>query len=299
MSGLFTDEQLTEMAARVRAKAAMPPPPSTPPPAPSAPEFAYRARPAYLWNRRAHQSRENFCLEQEPLMPVTEDPEIEDGDVDDSPGEIPKSKVSSTTLCVCNHPKKDHHCTPEPHVADGDCAYYCVTSHCDVFSYRNGVSAPCDCQYFRVSETDALKFTKPRVGPHDLCAACGHFKISHCIKAKPGKVHRLKPGELAYRILQKDDGGSYGCRHFDLENPNCQCDSTGCSATPDGKNFCDCPALKNPWLVRKARVASGKPRNKKPAGASPEVAATPSTSESALASESVKPPRTRKRKLLL
>ena len=303
MTYLFTDEQLAIMAEQVRQLKAVPPPPptppvppppTTPPPAPSAPEFAYRARPAYLWNRRAHQSRENFCLEPEPLMPVTENPEIEDGDVDDNPGEIPKSKVSSTTLCVCNHPKKDHHTAPEPHVADDDHAFYCITAHCAVYSRKDGISAPCDCQYFRVAETDPSKFTKPRVGPYDRCGnpACGHWRRDHCTASKPGKVNRLKPGEMAIRSLQKADGTWYGCKHFSLTDPLCQCTSTSCSHTSDGKEFCSCEKFANPWLVRKTRVPSGKPRARKPVAMSPAVAATGTTTETVLA----KAHRTRKKK---
>lgn len=200
-------------------------------------------------------------FEYKPVAPNAEpDPEIEEVDGDD--GEAPKSKVSSTTPCVCGHPRKDHHTTPESHGSDN--AFYCITAHCAVFSYRDGISAPCDCGHFRTNETDAPKFTRPCVGPYDLCGnpACGHFKISHCTASKPGKVNRLEPGEMAYRILQKDDGGSYGCRHFDPANPSCQCNSTGCSATVDGKNFCDCEKFVNPWLVRKTRVAA-KPRKKR------------------------------------
>jgi hypothetical protein len=231
------------------------------------------------------------------VTPTVEDhPEIEDAQPEDSnDSETPKAKVSSTTPCVCGHPRKDHHTTPESH--DSDHAFYCILPHCAVFAYRDGVSAPCDCVHFRVNETDAPKFTKPRVGPYDLCGnpACCHFKISHCTKAKPGKVNRLKPGELAYRIMTAP-GMSYGCRHFDPANPSCQCDSTGCSATPDGQNFCECLAFQNPWSVRKTRGASGKTRNRKSLDASPAVAATDSTPESVLAGEPVKPRRSRKKK---
>ncbi len=265
-------------------------------PAPSAPGVIYQPRTPEQWEKRANQSWQSnrTFRPPKPVTPRVEpDPEIGDAEPEDGDDfETPKSKVSSTTPCVCGHPRKDHHTTPEPHVADGDCAYYCVTSHCDVFSYRNGVSAPCDCQYFRVSETDALKFTKPRVGPHDLCAACGHFKISHCIKAKPGKVHRLKPGEMAFRIMTAPSGMAYGCRHFDPANPNCQCDSTGCSATPDDKNLCECLAFQNPWSVRKTKATVRKRAPRKPVAGSLTVAATGSTSESVPA----KPRQSRKKK---
>jgi hypothetical protein len=250
---------------QAQAAKAAPLPPVPPPPAPaSAPGFTYKPRTQEQWQKRidqSWQSNRTFRPKPEPVTPIIEDREIEDGDSDDDSGESPKAKVSSTTPCVCGHPRKDHHTTPESHDTVDGHAFYCVTAHCAVFSYRDGISAPCDCQYFRVAETDALKFTKPRVGPYDLCAGCGHFKISHCTKAKPGKVNRLKPGELAYRILQAD-GMSYGCRHFDLANPSCQCDSTGCSATPDGKNFCDCEKFVNPWLRPNKRVAA-KPRKKR------------------------------------
>ncbi len=227
--------------------------------------FEYKPRTVEQWQKRidqSWQSNRTFRPRPEPLRPrVESDPEIGDAEPEDGDdSETPKSKVSSTTPCLCGHPRKDHHTTPESHGSDH--AFYCITAHCAVFSYRDGVSAPCDCGHFRTNETDAPKFTKPRVGPHDLCAGCGHFKISHCTKTKPGKADRLKPGEMTYRILQKADGTSYGCRHFDLENPKCQCDSTGCSATPDGKKFCECLAFQNPWLVRKTRVAA-KPRKKR------------------------------------
>jgi hypothetical protein len=264
MSYLFTEAELAAMAARyaqrqVKQQAPTPPPP-TPPPG-----FVYQPRTPEQWEKRINQSwqsNRSFRPKPTPMTPVTEDSEIEDSCDNDDSGETPKSKVSSTTPCLCGHPRKDHHTTPESHGSDN--AFYCITAHCAVFAYKDGISAPCDCQYFRVAETDAPKFTKPRVGPYDLCGnpACGHFKISHCTASKPGKINRLKPGELAYRILQKDDGGSYGCRHFDLANPNCQCSSTGCSATPDGQNLCECEKFVNPWLVRKTRVAAT-PRKKR------------------------------------
>ena len=274
--------------------------PPTPPPATPPPGFKYVPRTQAQWQKRIDQTWQSnrTFRPPKPVAPVVEpDPEIGDAEPEDGDDfETPKSKVSSTTPCVCGHPRKDHHTTPESHVADGDCAYYCVTSHCGVFSYRDGVSAPCDCQHFRANETDAPKFTKPRVGPYDLCANCGHFKTSHCTKAKPGKAGRLKPGEMAYRILQKDDGGSYGCRHFDLANPNCQCDSTGCSATADGVNFCECKKFVNPWLTPKKRVASGKSHNRKPVAAALVVAVTDSTSETVLGDAPAKVRKPRKKK---
>ncbi len=167
MSDLFSDEELRAAAARVRAKAEIPPPPSTPLPT----SFVYRPRTAAQWQRRIDQDRwSNHTFVPKP-EPIIEDPEIENDCDDDDSDESPKAKVSSTTPCIdCAHPKKDHHTTPQPHMVDGEHAYYCVTSHCAVFSYRDGISAPCDCQRFRASETDMPKFTKPRVGPYDLCA---------------------------------------------------------------------------------------------------------------------------------
>jgi hypothetical protein len=249
--------------------------------------FEYKPRTVEQWQKRIDQnpwSNRTFRPRPEPVAPIIEDPEIEDaGPEDGDDSETPKAKVSSTTPCLCGHPRKDHHTTPESH--DSDNAYYCITAHCDVFSYRDGVSAPCDCQYFRVAETDAPKFTKPRVGPYDLCATCGHFKNAHCSKKKPGAVARLEPGEMAYRMMRKADGTAYGCKHFSLTDPLCQCDSTSCSATDDGKEFCRCEKFVNPWIVQKTRV-------RKATVASPVVSATYGTSGTVPA----KPRRSRKRK---
>jgi|SRR5208282_2890852 len=268
---IISDAELAASRVRYAQRQVKQSAPSAPPPT-LPPGFVYQPRTQAQWHRRAHQSKENYTT---PVM-VEPDPVIEDDGEDTEGGEL-KSKVSSTTLCLCEHPKKDHHCTPESHGSDH--AYYCITSHCAVYSFKDGVSAPCDCRHFRVNETDASKFTKPRAGPYDLCATCGHFKILHCTKAKPGKVDRLKPGELAYRIMTAPSGMSYGCKHFSLTDSACQCISTSCSASPDGKNFCECEAFQNPWSVRKTRVPRKKKATAEPVDASPAVAATDSTPE--------------------
>src|SRR5208337_4998472 len=175
-----------------------------------------------------------------------------------------------------------------------------ITSHCSVFAYKDGKHAPCTCQHFRVTETDTPKLTRARVGPYDRCAnpACGHWKTDHCTKAKPGKAGRLKPGELAYHILSKADGtGSYPCKHFSLTDAACQCDSTSCSATADGVNFCECEKFVNPWLTPKTKATARKRGpSRKPAAVSLAVGMTDSTPETALAGEPVKPRKSRKKK---
>jgi hypothetical protein len=295
MTYLIPDDELAAMAARVLAKATSPPPPSPP-----APKFEYRPRTQAQWQKRIDQnpwSNRHFRPKPEPARPPVEpdlidDPEIDDRDNEDS-GETPKGKVSSTTPCLCGHPRKDHHVTPEPHTVDGENAYYCVLPHCAVFSYRDGVSAPCDCPYFRVNETDAPKFTRPRVGPYDLCANCGHFKHSHCIaKKKPLTVARFNAGESGTRTLRKANGDGYGCKHTSLTDCFAVCTSSSCSATDDGEEYCKCEKFVNPWLVRKTRVASGKKRATVSQDASPAVALTDGTSETAPA----KPRRSRKKK---
>ncbi len=287
---LISPEKLAAAAARVAAKVA------PPPPAPA---------PGYVYVPRTREQRmdqdwtDNRTFRPpKPVAPIIEDPEIEDDLDNDDTGELPKSKVSSTIACLCGHPRGDHHTAPEPHVADHDFSYYCILSHCSVYSRKDGISAPCDCQYFRVAETDPPKFTKPRVGPYDRCGnpACGHWKRDHCTASKPGKVNRLKPGEMAIRSLQKADGTWYGCKHFSLTDPLCQCTSTSCSHTSDGKEFCSCEKFANPWLVRKTRVPSGKPRNRKPVAASLVVAATLSTSETLPGDAPVKVRKPRKKK---
>ena len=182
--------------------------------APAPTTFTYKPRTLAQHDARERQTlRSSFGV---PLEPVLDAPEIEAAD-EDGDSESPKSKIGPNTLCLdCGHRRSDHHITPEPHVADGDHAFYCVTSHCDVYSYKDGVHKACDCQHFRANETDAPKLTRPRVGDYDRCAnpACGHWKIDHCVKKRPGAVNRLKPGELAYKILSKRDGLTYPCKHF-------------------------------------------------------------------------------------
>jgi len=259
--------------------------------------FTYRPRTPAQHNARERQTwRSSFGV---PIEPVLDDPEIEDVD-ENGDGESPKSKVGPNTPCLCGHKRSDHHLTPEPHTVDGEYDYYCIAAHCSVWAFKDGKHEPCTCPHFRAHETDVPKLTRPRVGPYDRCAnpACGHWKIDHCTKKKPGAVNRLKPGELAYRILQKVPGTSYGCKHFSLTDNACQCDSTSCSATPD-KKFCECEKFVNPLLVRKTRVASKKPRAGKPVAASLAVAATDSTPESVLADSPARPRRTRKKKALL
>jgi hypothetical protein len=228
-------------------------------PAPAA--FDYKPRTLAQHDARERQTlRSSFGV---PVERVLDDPEIEGGGEDT--GESPKSKTGPNTLCTdCGHKHSDHHITPEPHVADDDHTFYCVTSHCDVYSYKDGVHKPCDCQHFRALETDAPKLTRPRVGNYDRCAnpTCGHWKINHCTKAKPGKVARLKPGESAYKILSKSDGTAYPCKHFSLADPACQCTSTSCAATADGKTFCNCEKFISPLLRTRAKApkSPAKPR---------------------------------------
>lgn len=227
--------------------------------------FEYKPRTPAQFEARQRQSPFRYAAPSKPAPVVVEPDDAEPEQLDDATGEGPKAKVSTTTPCVdCSHARKDHHITPEPHVADGDHAFYCVTSHCDVYSYKDGVHKPCECQHFRAQETDAPKLTRPRVGDYDRCAnpACGHWKIDHCTRAKPGKAARLKPGESAYKILSKTDGLTYPCKHFSLTDPACQCTSTSCAATEDGKEFCACEKFISPLLRTRAKApeSPAKPR---------------------------------------
>ena len=120
-------------------------------------------------------------------------------------------------------------------------------AQCAHVDYRSGAGVPCPCNAFRATAEAEIKLTKPAVSDHDLCQACGHFKIDHCSKAKPGKVKRLKPGELAYRLLQAPDGTAHPCKHFSLSDPLCQCDSTSCSHSDDGLSFCICEKFISPF----------------------------------------------------
>ena len=98
-------------------------------------------------------------------------------------------------------------------------------------------------------------------------------------------MNRLKRGELAYKILIKPDGVAYGCKHFSLDDPACQCTSTSCSATENGQDFCGCEKFLNPLLKPKPPKPEkpAKPRKKKalaePVAAPRAVAATDSASE--------------------
>lgn len=255
--------------------------------------FTYRPR-----TPAQHNTRERQTWRSSLGVAVESDPEIEDVD-EDSAGQSPKSKVGPNTPCIdCGCPRQSHHISPEPHTIDGEHAFYCVTTHCAAMKWVDGHHVDCDCPRFRAHETDVPKFTRPRVGPYDRCAnpACGHWKIDHCTKKKPGAVNRLKPGELAYRILQKAAGLSYGCKHFSLTNDACQCDSTSCAATPDSKNFCECEKFINPWLKPKTKTATRKRTPRKPAVVSLAVAATEGIPENVLAGEPVRPRKSRKKK---
>ncbi len=236
-------------------------------PAPAPATFTYKPRTPMQHNARERQTwRSSFGV---PIERVLDDPEIEDGE--DGDGESPKSKVGPNTPCIdCGHKRSDHHTTPEPHFADGEWNYYCITAHCAIFSYKDGLSEPCNCLHFRAHETDVPKFTRPHVGDYDRCAnlACGHWKIDHCTKKKPGAVSRLKPGETAYRILSKPDGMAYGCKHFSPTDTACQCNSTSCAATEDGKEFCACEKFISPLLRARAKTpkAPAEPRAARKAG---------------------------------
>lgn len=236
-------------------------------PAPSA--LAYPSRSAQQWERcirQNYKSNSAFRPKLEPLPSTIEDDAIEaieQEDGDNSTGKTPK--VGPNTLCVdCGHKRSDHHVTPEAHTVDGEHAYYCLTAHCSAFTFKDGEHKPCTCPHFRAHETDAPTLTRPRVGDYDRCAnpACGHWKIDHCTKAKPGKAARLKPGESAYKILSKADGLTYPCKHFSLTDSACQCTSTSCAATDDGKEFCACEKFISPLLRTrvKAPKSPAKPR---------------------------------------
>lgn len=219
--------------------------------------FEYTPRTLAQFEARWHQSQFRYVAPSKPAPVVGAPDDAEPEELDDATGESPKARVSTTTPCVdCSHARKDHHITPEPHMHDGEHNYYCITAHCSAFCLKDGRHKLCSCHHFRALETDAPKLTRPRVGDYDRCAnpACGHWKISHCTKAKPGKALRLKPGELAYRILQKPNGTSYGCKHFSPDDPDCQCDSTSCSHTDDGKEFCGCEKFVSPFARLRSKA---------------------------------------------
>jgi hypothetical protein len=217
--------------------------------------FEYRERTPQQWANRQNQSlHSSFGVADEPK------------ESEAKAEKKPKAKaVTGNTLCDCGHPRDCHR---QPRLAHPP-----LTPSTDM---PCEVNVGCDCQQFSIGG----KPFRPRIAISEwtLCAACQHPRHQHCTKRKPGLIQRLEPGEMAYRILQKADGTSYGCRHFDSENPNCQCDSTGCSASPDGKNFCDCEKFVNPWLTPKTKVTGEKSRNRKPVAASPMAVATASTS---------------------
>jgi len=245
-------------------------PPATgflaPPPAPG---FVYHERSPQQWHRRIHQSLHVADEPKEPQAPVEKKPKAK--------------AVTGNTLCDCGHPRDCHR---QPRLAHPPLEPS-TDMPCEV-------NVGCACPQFSVSG----KPFRPRIAISEwtLCQSCGHARRWHCTKRKPGLVNRLEPGESAYRILQKADGTSYGCRHFDPENPNCQCDSTGCSASLDDKNFCECLAFQNPWLVRKTRVATKKRAPRKAAVASLASAATESTLENVLDDLTKRPRKKRAKK---
>lgn len=259
MSLLFSDEELAAMAARVRqyntaktppTSPSSPPPPPPPPPASAPAGFKYRPRTFAQWEKRAHQDWKS----NNTFRPPRVEPEPEDvGGEEEGDGETLKSKVGPNTPCsACGHPKDVHR---QPH-ADHPPLLPSNDMPCES-------SSGCMCPQFAV---DGQPY-RPRIATSEwsLCASCGHWRGDHCTKKKPGLVQRLKPREVAFKMMEKADGTSYGCRHFDPANPNCQCDSTGCSATIDGISFCECEKFLNPWLTPKKRTVA-KPRKKKSAG---------------------------------
>jgi hypothetical protein len=240
--------------------------------------FTYKPRTPEQWARRAHQAVDsNFSLAPEPLKTKGVEsyeghPEPQDG-VHDGPSEFPKAKVTAATLCLCGHARSDHHTRPVSHTVDGEHDYYCIVSHCAVYAYTDGISAPCSCMHFQASATDKLKLTRPIVGDYDRCAnpECGHWKISHCtVRRKKLNAFQIDRGELGYRVCLKPDGTAYGCKHFSLEDSARQCNSTSCSATEDGKDYCRCEKFVSPLARTRAKSpgtpkAPRKPRKEKTA----------------------------------
>jgi len=190
---------------------------------------------------------------------------------------------------ICKH-------TREQHIWDTDATPHCGVDGCSCSFFhgphscnkRTHPSLLCPQYKQTQPEPDA-----PTVDDYDRCAnpACQHWKRDHCTKHKPGMVNRLKRGELAYKILIKPDGVAYGCKHFSLDDPACQCTSTSCSATENGQDFCGCEKFLNPLLKPKPEKPA-KPRKKKalaePVAVPPAVVATDSASETAVSNEPAK-----------
>jgi hypothetical protein len=266
MSLLFSDEELAAMAVRYAQRQVKQSPP-TPPPPTLPPGFVYAPRSQAQWHRRAHQSRENFLLEPEPLKPTRA-----------------KAKaLVENSPCTCGHPYGNHdrsHPSYPPlkeTFAAGDCSL--ITTPCRV-------NTGCDCWNFVDAETGkAAKLKRPQVLPHVLCKKCGHAREDHCTSHKATKIR--KPGEWEGF---KRDGLAAACQHTTMAVWY-RCNSTSCAAAV-GEEFCPCVKFVSPLTLPKVTPASRKKRATVCQGASPEVAATNSITEPVPA----KPRRTRKKK---
>jgi hypothetical protein len=274
MTYLFTDAELAAMAERIRQRqvkqqAPTPPPPTLPP------GFTYKPRTPEQWEKRINQSWQS----NRSFRPRRGVANFEPLKESKSKSRLPA--ITGSTPCVCGHCRDSHE--------------YPLPAHPPLpatLSTRCVVNTGCECPAF--CPTDR-KPTIPRapVGPYTPCKSCGHGRNQHCTKHKPGAVARLKsPSDVAYKILRKPDGTSYGCKHFSLTDSACQCNSTGCSATPDGQNFCGCEKFVNSSLTPKKRVVTQKSRATVSQDASPAVAVTFGTSETVPA----KPRKSRKKK---
>ncbi len=197
-----------------------------------------KSRVAQEWAQRAEQAKQSI----ETTAPAVAD------------AGTPGKKVSGRTVCLCGH-KRTGHCTGNPKLHENG---WCRFEHCECSTWDGKEMRPCACAAFQAFEGAPVKQKHPKADDWTKCQSCGHRKADHCTKAKPGKAARLKSGEMAYRILSTPDGTSYGCKHFDPANPACQCDSTSCSHTADGKTFCPCERYVNPLARPRAKAA--KPR---------------------------------------
>ncbi len=233
--------------------------------------FKYTARTKTQWRARTDQTLESpLPIETKPVIPAVET-EIES----DDDGVTAKTKVSGKTVCDCGH-WRSVHCLGNPrwHTPEGKPFFWCITEHC-----LAGGAVACECEAFRTSHNQIPKIKRHKAHDYTPCAdpACGHWKIDHCIKQKPGKAQRIEAHELAYRIVSRPDGTAYGCKHFDPENSACQCDSTSCSATADDKDFCTCERFKTPFAKPKPASQAKARKNKRNVEVQLKLWKTPAT----------------------
>jgi hypothetical protein len=220
------------------------------------PPFEYKPRSKCSWLIRAGQQADSVLVPakvsiREPEPPARA-PEKELSEQEEFSKSSVVPKITMGTLCVCGHPRGDHHTDPKFHwpMEDGAFGQFtCITEHCTCGIRVIGENRhePCPCLYFFAPGVEkAPVFKRPSADDYSPCLNCGHWKNHHCKVRKPSKT-KTKPWESPAWTGFEINGVPYQCRHTAPDASPYRCTSTSCSFSADGEHFCECPKFVSPY----------------------------------------------------